>query len=585
MNARHGSLVATLLLALALRVFGVGTGLGYDLTYDEIHEVFRALKLGAGEYQWSFGKGGLYQILFVEYGMLFVIWWCLGVVETARDFAVQFVVDPSAFFLLGRLTVALMGAATGWIVFLVGQRVFSRQAGILAALFGATAASHVAYSRLINVDIGVTLATWVAMLVFLTYERRPSRRRLAGCGALVAVAIAFKLPGAIVLLPLGLALAIPAVAVDRRTTARRLGTLLGSTVLCLTVLAPEWVGSLGAIAGNFSKLLTPGGGDAAGLRWDIDSITIMKPRRWFDYLGLLAHPGHLAVTGFALIGAGLCFYDRRRWGVLWTVMVAVFLLVMSAADRSPHERYLFPILPALWLLAAHAIVRLSGGRPVLLGLGLSAALAVPIVQTVQQAYALTLPDTRLLAKEWIEANVPPDSRILMDGMRNRFVMSPPLVRNDAALRRLLAQLDTQSAEIQQATSGYAPGGPGWGGGSRRTWEIYVEANRLVEGPTYDLHSTVYGLAVQPLHHYVDECFDLVVTSSDVTKRFEAAEAALRFPDAVRFYASLQTDPRARRARRFQPEPGHATGPTLTLYALDTDCAEEATRPQATPSPR
>ena len=53
-------LAAILLLALGLRVWGIDFGLPYELTSDESKEILRALKLGAGEYYWGFGKGGLY---------------------------------------------------------------------------------------------------------------------------------------------------------------------------------------------------------------------------------------------------------------------------------------------------------------------------------------------------------------------------------------------------------------------------------------------------------------------------------------------------------------------------------------------
>ena len=69
------SLLAVLSIALGLRLWGISFGLPYDFTADEVHEIVRALKLGAGEYSWTPGKGGLYLFLFAEYGLLYVVWW------------------------------------------------------------------------------------------------------------------------------------------------------------------------------------------------------------------------------------------------------------------------------------------------------------------------------------------------------------------------------------------------------------------------------------------------------------------------------------------------------------------------------
>ena len=199
-------LLAILALALGLRVWGIDFGLPYELTNDEGKEIIRAFKLGIGEYHWGFGKGGLYYILFVEYGLLYVVWWLMGWVSSPREFAVLFIQDPSVFFLAGRLTVAIMGVLTILVIFLVGRRVYDWRVGLGAAFIGATALRHGSNSHIINVDIGMTLAVWASILAYLEYEKREDWRWLMGAGVLGGVAIAFKLPGAIILPALFLAI-------------------------------------------------------------------------------------------------------------------------------------------------------------------------------------------------------------------------------------------------------------------------------------------------------------------------------------------------------------------------------------------
>jgi 4-amino-4-deoxy-L-arabinose transferase-like glycosyltransferase len=205
---RLGLLVlGVIAFALCLRVWGIGFGLPYDFTYDEVHEVVRAFKLGAGEYYWdAAGKGGLYYILFLEYGALYVVWWILGWVQSARDFAIEVIRDRTAVFLLGRLTVAAMGTLTCLAVYLIGRRERGWRTGLAAAVIGAAAYRHALHSHMINVDIGMTFALWTAIWLYLRYEDRGLRRDLVGAGVLAGVAVAFKLPGAIVALPLALAI-------------------------------------------------------------------------------------------------------------------------------------------------------------------------------------------------------------------------------------------------------------------------------------------------------------------------------------------------------------------------------------------
>jgi len=195
-------LASIICLALFLRVWGISFGLPYDFTPDEIHEIVRALKLGAGEYSWTPGKGGLYYFLFVEYGLIYVFWRLSGQVSGPEDFAILYLQDPTAFYLAGRLTVAVMGVLTCLIVFFIGSRLYGRRTGLIAAFLGTTAYFHTLWSHYINVDIGMTLAFWCAILSYLFFEQKSQYRWLIASGVFAAAAFAFKLPGIFVLFPL-----------------------------------------------------------------------------------------------------------------------------------------------------------------------------------------------------------------------------------------------------------------------------------------------------------------------------------------------------------------------------------------------
>lgn len=565
-------------LALGLRVWGIGFGLPYDFTPDEVHEILRAFKLGAGEYQWSFGKGGLYYILFVEYGLLYVVWWLTGKVADARAFAVHYVLDPTAFYLVGRLTVALMGTLTCLVIFYLGKRVYGWRVGLGAAFIGATATFHGIYSHLINVDIGVTLALWASLLAYLDYEKQRKLRGLIGAGVLGGMATAFKLPGAIVLPLLLAAIASRAESWSSpRPRWQEAGIVLFTALVTLTVVAPEWTLSVRTLHKNFAHLLEQGaaspGASADNLRTAIDSITILGHKDWAIYVKLLLKPYNIAVTCSALLGASISLWGKERWAILWTGLIVVFLGVMSLADRGAHERYILPIMPGLWLLSSRAIAAVAKHRQWVTATGFACVVALPLVALGQHDYMLTRPDTRVLAKEWIEAHVPSGAKILMDGMQYRFVQSPPLRPDKATATRHIAQTGAESERMAQRGSreAYLPGDAGWGGVSRRTLSLYAEAMEQVEGPTYELHSTVYGLKVEDLTYYVQNCFDYIITSSDNAKRYVSALNQQRFPKSVRFYEQLPTDPRLRVVYEVGPTPWQSTGPTITVYKVVPTC--------------
>jgi len=564
-------LLGVIALALGLRVWGIGFGLPYELEYDEVHEILRAFKLGAGEYQWSFGKGGLYILLFFEFGLIYVVSWLMGWVANTREFAIWYVLDPSVFYLVGRLTVALMGTLTCLVVYFIGKRVWDWRVGLGASFIGATAAFHGVHSHVINVDIGTTFALWSSFLVYLQYEKKKEIRWLIGAGILAAIAIAFKLPGGIVLLGLFLAIGSNAETQSYRIMFKETAMVLLATVVTLTLIAPEWTSSLGALHGNFS--LTPGRGSASGdisednLRETIDSITILGGD-WSWYFTILLRNYNFALSFSALLGAGLGLWRRERWPIIWSVLSVVFLGVMFAADRGPSERYLLPIMPVLWLLSSLAVIEISRRRWWLIATGLSCVIALPLIVLIRQDYEWTKPDTRVVAKEWIEANLPAGSRILMDGMRYRFVQSPPLWPDQVTVARLATQAGGESERINRTgVQSYLPGEAGWGGAAKGTWALYAEAMKRVKGPTYALHSTVYGLGVEDLTYYVQACFDYIIISSYNSKRYTSDANRKRFPKSARFYDGLKTDSRFRVVYSVAPIPWMRPGPAITVYQV------------------
>ena len=323
-----------------------------------------------------------------------------GHVDSPTEFALQYLLDPTAFYLLGRVTVAIMGALTCLVVYHVGNRIHGWRVGLAAALIGATAHFHAEWSHYVNVDIGMTLAVWTSILAYLHYEKTNQTKWLAAAGALAGVAVAFKLPGIVVLIPLGLALVTPGKKWSEPLRLLKTGAIgLVTMAIALVVVAPESIPGIRALGWSFAGILG-GPAPAAPVPSEVEigraiqEITVMT---FGDYLQILTAPAYLALTVSALIGGIIGCFKRNRWDIIWCVLTAAFLLVMYAADRPGSDRYLLPIMPALWLLAARAALAVSGTK---LGVALvlvAAIVAVPLFAISKQNYMFTRPDTRVLA--------------------------------------------------------------------------------------------------------------------------------------------------------------------------------------------
>jgi hypothetical protein len=554
--------LGVLAVALGLRLWGTNFGLPYDLTYDEGKEVHRALKLGAGEYLWEFGKGGLYYLLFVEYAVLYVVWWTLGVVHNTHEFALRIIQDLTAVYLLGRLTVALMGTLTCLVVFAIGRRVYDWRVGLGAAVIGATAYYHGEHSHTINVDIGATLALWASIWAYLEYENRQKLRWLVSTGAFGGIAIAFKEPGAIVVLPLLLAIASrPDRPQDSRSRLKEAGIVLLALLITLTVVAPEWTASIGTMPMSFSRLLGTGVTATGPAEGDVDDAMrrlMASEQDWTGYFTIILKDYNVVLTLCALLGASLGLWRRHRWDIIWIVFSVVFLGILTAADRGAAERYMLPIVPALWLLGSGAIAAVAGQRRWVTAAGLACVVIPPLLALVRYDYELTKPDTRILAKEWIEAHVPSGAKILMDGLRYRFMVSPPLIPNETVITRQVTQAAQEGSQLSR-------------GVSQRALALYAEAMAQMQGPKYELHSTVWGLKVDDLTYYVQTCFDYIITSSENAERYTHGRGRQRFPKSAQFYEQLPTDPRFRVLYSVAPVSWQSRGPTITVYKVLPPC--------------
>lgn len=562
-------LFAILTAAAFCRLWGIAFGLPYDgitydaLTIEEIQEVHRALMLGAGEHSSVFGKGGLYLILFVEYGVYFVVAKLLGWVHSTREFAVHILQDRTATYVIGRVTVAAMGVATCYVAYQIARRLYDERVALSAALIGALAYFHAMSSAVVNVDIGATLGLWLSVLVYLRYEETGRTWLLATSGALVAVATAFKTPGMLAM-PL-LWSAIATAPKDGPTTGhpiRNCVIVLAAMAAVLTIIAPEWIFSVGNIVRvNFASIIRSAHAavDQSDLAADIKSITVM-PEGWkTGYLRHLVSPYNIALTVTALAAGISGALRKNRWDAILLGTILIFVVVMSLSNRTQPERYLLPIVPALWILGGRGVVALGKYGNRLPAIALALVVVAPAFWLVRAGVEKTHQDTRILAKDWIEANVPAGSKILMDGMRYRFSQSPPINPDHSTVSEKVGRAEAEDGNIGRGVSSLA-------------LSVYEEAMNSAQGPKYRIVSTVHGLQVKDLDFYVSNCFDYVITSSMIAGRFGAGGLATRlFPDSARFYESLDKDSRSHLLHEESAIHWRKSGPTIRIFKLKNSC--------------
>jgi hypothetical protein len=504
-----------LLLAGALvRIWGNDYGLPHTYHSDEGHIVNRAIRFHGGNLDPGFFNWpSLYMYL------LSAIY---GVAYGLRGVVASFAQDPTPFYLIGRTLTALMGTATIGVLYVVAAELYSTRVALLASLFLTVNLLHIRDSHYITTDVPLTFLITVALLFVFRYWRAGRTGDALAAGLFAGLAASMKYPGGLMLLPLALAHYF-----RPRPAGGRLRWVVSPTLLAAGGLA-----AVGFLAGTPYAVLTP----VAFLRGvfsELREVHTVQFGNEGDLPGYLFHLFHSFPEGMglplfvtALVGLGVALYRHGKAEIILLAFPLPYFLVIGTWS-SRFERYTLPLLPFLALLAALGLATLAAAvrtrvarsgemarwaRP---GLGLTLAalvlVAPEVLRIVHWHMLLARPDTRVVAGEWIEREIPNGARIAMEPYSPAVRLSPDMVR---AQRARLG--NSVAAEI-----------------SRRRFDEFLASAAARDGQGYWL----FRLNTYDLDQLVRERVEYVVLSGFTYQRYQ--RACGRYPEACRFYRQLE----------------------------------------------
>ena len=324
--------------------------------------------------------------------------------------AERFATDPGPFYLIGRLWSIAYAVAAIPLLFLLGRRCFSTVVGLAGAALWAVLPLAVAYGRVVRTDSAGVFFALLALLLIVRLLDRASVRDFVLAGFVLGLGISSRY----FLVTLLAALVVAgAIAIRRRVqgaSVRGIAAGVGTAVATFAVTTPyfllDWSTAHASLANeNTANLGHDGLSPAGNLRWYLGNA-IPKSLTWPVVL--------LAVAG--IVVALLVRHDPRRLVLVAGVSTFVVAISMSTLH---WERWPLPVLPVVVLFAVDGIAWLASelaarlGRPALspaLAVGGVALVALwPAAAVVQLNVRESRPSTRIVARRWIEANVPAGS--------------------------------------------------------------------------------------------------------------------------------------------------------------------------------
>jgi hypothetical protein len=392
--------------ALALRLIGLQYGLPAVYNPDEVAIMARAL---------SFAKGSLnpenflyptfyFYVLFAWTGVYLAFLLVTGRVESVAALQRLYFTAPTGIYTAGRTLGVVTGVATVAALHGLALRVADRRTAIAAAIFLAAAPLHVRDSHYVKHDVPATLAIVIAYLAIVrlwpaSRDAAPSVRDTLIAGAACGVAFSTHYYCIFLVVPLTLVVILSHRPFGAGLTVRRLALAALASAVVFFALSPyillEPLTAWRDVIGNREIVVDRAvaqGAFAPALRY--------FEMLWMDSAGL-------PVVALACAGAVAMLVTSTARAVLLLAFPIPFLIFI--ANTAPASRYLNPILPFIALFAAWALselVRRLGARAVIFWIAVAAAAAPGIQASIRAGLFFRQDDTRTLAQQYIERNIP-----------------------------------------------------------------------------------------------------------------------------------------------------------------------------------
>src|SRR5215831_2490682 len=199
--------LAVSVLGLALRVTGLAYGLPDHFHWDEPTIMNRVIRMGGGDLNphFFYYPTLLMYLLLVANGMLYAAGHVLGVYTSSSDFAVTYLTNSTASYVVGRALVATLGAATVLLTFLVGRRFLSPAAGLIGAALLAVSPVHIGNSHFATNDVPMAFFAMLSYVFLWQVYTRGETRDYVLAGIVIGLGVSTKYLPVVLVVSLALA--------------------------------------------------------------------------------------------------------------------------------------------------------------------------------------------------------------------------------------------------------------------------------------------------------------------------------------------------------------------------------------------
>lgn len=418
-------LIFCFVLCIALRLGGLQYGLPYMLAPDENRQILDALGMLAHKtlipHEYVYPALHKY-LLMILYAFYFIFSWVFGLYISTQDFAFSFLKSSGPILLLSRGLSVFLGVGIMIWMYQIGKRFFSPWGSWLAMLSVGFSFHFIQLSQWALGDVVMVFCSLGCLYFSLCTVVQCSKKSLLLSALFLGLGISSKQNSLSLIGTWGISLAISFFTLDKLHKKQ----IFNVPVILLYGLLPLFLASLfGNIAWIFKaqevlfrlKIL------AAEAQYSMASASLFSQNP-LNYLGwfmkeVIRQENILGVFFLCGLLYGLGTSFKSKTNLLLTVSLILGALLCSRSS----VRFVYHALPmyAIGFILSGAMLnalikKYSRQERQAYGIGILGILM--FISSVSVYWPITQkklhPDTRVIAKEWIEKNIPYKSTIALD---------------------------------------------------------------------------------------------------------------------------------------------------------------------------
>ncbi len=417
-----------LLLAFSIRIFGIG----YDLPSSLSLFINENIAIDHTLYLFIIKNPNLgwfpyptlyYYILFFAYWIYLMFGLIFNIFGSTNDLINQYLTNPTNFYLIGRATNVIFGTMTVWVTYRIGERLYSRKIGILGAFFLALTPMHVIHSQTVKTDIPMVFLLFLSFYFCVLIIKSGRLSHYIYAGIIGGLAMSTKYTAAVIIIPLFIAHILNGLNQGSDPNGIEKGLRLRDVINKKIVIGQLLI-LIGFIIGTPYAIL-----DAAtflshiGGMYGQTKVGLIETHAspWIKiWNGYIRSGMTLPLTILSICGVIYGLFRHKKEDILLITFALAYYIPMAQSNlQRPY--YWLPLIPVFVLLGARLltdIIRrihfLNRYENLAIWMIAICFISLGTYRLIYHNYVSTQKTTRILAKKWIEENIPKGTKIVLE---------------------------------------------------------------------------------------------------------------------------------------------------------------------------